>query len=71
MCSRHLGFLPIAALVRPVLCGTWASCPSEGCFKSQALLDEAALLTCMMYVDLNPIRVGINNTLEGSVYTLI
>ncbi|MBR9910904.1 MAG: hypothetical protein GYB33_11215 [Gammaproteobacteria bacterium] len=43
----------------------------ESRFKSQALLTEEALISCMANVDLNPIRAGMARTPEPSDHTSI
>jgi hypothetical protein len=43
----------------------------ESRFSRQALLDEKALTVCFAYVDLNPIRAGIANSLIDSDHTSV
>lgn len=43
----------------------------EGRFTSVPLLDEAAVVACLAYVDLNPVRAGLASTPESSAHTSI
>jgi hypothetical protein len=40
-------------------------------YRAVRLLDETAILACAAYVDLNPIRAAMAQTLEGSQYTSV
>lgn len=43
----------------------------EGRFACQALLDDAAVFGCMVYVDLNPVRAGLVSTPEAGLHTSV
>ncbi|AMV32830.1 hypothetical protein VN12_11950 [Pirellula sp. SH-Sr6A] len=43
----------------------------NGRFKAVRLLDDEAILACVSYVDLNPIRAQVAQTLEASQYTSV
>lgn len=43
----------------------------EGRFKCQRLMDEGAMLACMAYVDLNPVRAQLADSLEDSEFTSV
>ena len=38
---------------------------------SKPILDEAGLIACMAYIDLNPVRANMTDSIEDSKYTSI
>ena len=43
----------------------------EGRFKAQRIVDDAGLLACAIYVDLNPVRAAMTESLEKSIHTSV
>ncbi len=66
--NRTLGLKPTAAR----LANKQDGCTGrfwEGRFRDQRIVDQAGLLACSMYVDLNPVRAALADSPEQSVYT--
>ncbi|MFY9255709.1 MAG: hypothetical protein WAO83_19810 [Fuerstiella sp.] len=64
------------ALAEPIarLCNKQDDCTGrfwEGRFKAQKITDEAGLLACSVYVDLNPVRAKVAESPDESVHTSI
>ncbi|MFQ3245223.1 MAG: REP element-mobilizing transposase RayT [Arenicella sp.] len=65
-CTGRFSTIAPCIVLPPASLQSW-----EGRFKSQALLDERALLACMAYVDLNPVRASMSDSPETSDHTCV